>query len=531
MKNLKWVILGTAFLVLGITAPLAANIWDPPGCLDNNLNLSLAKDKAQAAIGETVTFTVSVTNENGTGCNVSDANVELTLPALDGTPTGTVILLDSDVDFPADGSGDITYPGEAWVVDLNPGVTSMTAQATVRGLLNDSNDVNDIAEVTKTVSIGLVEVCVEVEKTVDCDISMPGETVIYEILITNCGDRDLTRVSIIDDLLGEYTADCNEIPVGQDCLIEDIYEIPLDACDPNVQNVVTVIYVDAFANEVSDYDKVDVELIYPDFEVTKSCQNEPVPPGGSAIFDITIMNTGDVDLEFSTNEPCWPGPFVIVAGGDANMTVSRAFDGNDVFNSVTVTANLADELCLDINDIVKEANDTCSGGGDATRTPGFWKTHTDYTEHVFNVHCGAEIDLGWLVVDSNEDIFGVFWAHKSRNTDGSRRDRLCRARIHASFHALAAILNSCLSNGAALPVSAGEIATILGGTDIDAIKDLASQLAAYNESGDDVTIIDDDGYMIAHADPKLAKEDANYAVADCINGAITSNSNKGGKKK
>jgi hypothetical protein len=96
---------------------------------------------------------------------------------------------------------------------------------------------------------------------------------------------------------------------------------------------------------------------------------------------------------------------------------------------------------------------------------------------------------------------------------------------------LAAILNSCLHNGAPLPKTPVEIATILGGTNRSAIIELAGQLGAYNESGDEVTIIDNDGFAIGNADPAAAKAGANYAVANCLNGVGVSKKGGKGKKK
>ena len=54
--------------------------------------------------------------------------------------------------------------------------------------------------------------------------------------------------------------------------------------------------------------------------------------------------------------------------------------------------------------------------------------------------------------------------------------------------AVAALLNSCLDNGASLPDV--NIPGILGGTDCTAIKNLGDLLDDYNNSGDDIAIIE-----------------------------------------
>jgi hypothetical protein len=122
---------------------------------------------------------------------------------------------------------------------------------------------------------------------------------------------------------------------------------------------------------------------------------------------------------------------------------------------------------------------------ECTRTPGFWKTHLAFTDHVF----GGSIDLGWKQCDSIEDVMGMLWANKAKDCDGSKRDKLNKARVICSYQALAAHLNSGLCNGAPLPLSWCTIKTILSGDDICDIQALYETLSAYNESGDECEIV------------------------------------------
>ncbi len=379
------------------------------------------------------------------------------------------------------------------------------------------------------------DICIEVRKFVDCDVSKVGDKVSYTFEIENCSvdDVNLTREWIYDTVLGDLNSPadangCDVLEPGEICTFWVEFTIPEDACNP-LENIVEVNYVDAFDQTVGDLDNVFVDLVHPDFEVTKSCQTGILSPGGSAIFDVNVINTGDVTLCFTTNDPCI-GPFTLDPGEEFGTTVAVPFDGNDILNSIEVTAVIGsidgntcamdDEECLP-NEIVKEANDICIGEC-ATRTPGFWKTHTDYTTHVFNVHipeCLGQdcIDLGWTQLCDVNDVFGIFWANRAHNTDDTRRDKLCQLRIRASFHAVAAILNHCLDNGCALPgdLDPEEIASILGGENKGAIRTLAGQLGDYNGSNDDKEIMDDDVVTIGNADPPTAKANADYENADC----------------
>ena len=76
-----------------------------------------------------------------------------------------------------------------------------------------------------------------------------------------------------------------------------------------------------------------------------------------------------------------------------------------------------------------------------------------------------------------------------------------------------------------MPATIEEIRDTLGGTDIGEIKALASELAEYNESGDDVAIIDPWGPH-GSATPSECK-DVDLSFADCINGMTTVTSSQG----
>jgi len=234
-----------------------------------------------------------------------------------------------------------------------------------------------------------------------------------------------------------------------------------------------------------------VDIIHPNFTVTKTCTSEPVPAQGPATFEVVVTNTGDVNLSFTTNEAAQSSlaePFTVGKNGaSVTFTITiPAPSGGDVSNSITVTASLIGQpVCTEYTDNQKSARDICHGGGE-TRTWGFWAQHCDFAKRIF--YCAGEpIDLGWVVLDPNSSglskLYGVFKSH-SDNTACPKDNDLCRARIQASVQALAAILSSYLSNGAPLPVEESEIAATLGGCDINEIKDLGSLLATFNESGD-----------------------------------------------
>jgi uncharacterized repeat protein (TIGR01451 family) len=363
--------------------------------------------------------------------------------------------------------------------------------------------------------------CVNVDKSVKCDISMRGEVVTYTIAITNCGPDDLTKTSIIDTLLKDLTnvapGACGTLEPNDSCTFDVNFPVPIDFVGSQLNNTITVTYRDEFDQNATDIDSVVVNLVRPDFTVTKSCLTQSLEPNQSALFNIVITNTGDVALDFTTNEPCLPPGFTLQPDGNATVVVSRLFDSNGVFNQIIAEANLPDGLCFQLPDnIVKEANDFCGSVGGATRTLGFWKTHCEYTEHVFEEHCGGTFNLGWIQINDINDLLGVLFANPAKISDGkTKRDALCKARVIASKQAVAALLNNCLDNGAPLPKTPAQIAAILGGTNKTAINQLGRLLDDYNNSGDDITIIDSDGFLFGNATPRDCAAIARIGAADC----------------
>ena len=281
-----------------------------------------------------------------------------------------------------------------------------------------------------------------------------------------------------------------------------------------------------FPNMITGSDTHNVTVVHPNFEVSKSCLSEPVPPGSSANFEIVVWNTGDVPLIVDIVDPVlginlidqalpvWvddgDGIPEVLEAGVIIIEAGVIAGSEDVTNEVWVTATLPLEFGLD-NVMEKHADATCEVEGGATRTLGFWKTHEDYATHVLNVHLGGTMDLGSKVVGSPEDLFGIFWSKTGEQSNGNRRNATCRMKLHGSWQLAAAILNSALDNGAAVPidpVTGDDIITAarnaLSGNNRKEIIRLSGLLADYNESGDEVAIVDEDGTIILPADPRAA---------------------------
>ncbi len=497
---------------------------------------------ALSKVGDAVDYTIVVTNTSSADtpnltCTISDTLLTV--------PTPTVTLAPG-----ATATRNISRTTQAG--DPDPLVNTASVSCTVGG--GFGNTVSASASHSVNLfqpSVAVIKACDDYTKVEPEGLDRPAQAEFVNCTITvnntSSGDSPaLVNGTIVDNLLGDLLDPANTavtgsnctatLPTGGSCTITTTRATL--ATDPSpLVNTVTVHYnPDGFPNDITNSASESVIVLHPNFTLTKSCFNGPVPAGASAIFRAVVTNTGDVALTFIASEAMtavgggvFPDGTVFAAGASFTLGIgqSQTFEISIVFpagatevtNVLTVTATLPANTGL-TNQLPKTVRATCEvQAGGATRTPGFWQTHFDYTTHVFdspNHLNGGPIDLGWVVLTDPGDVFGLFWANTARNSDGSRRSSLCQARMIASFQAVAAILNSALDNGAPLPVTLAQIAAILGGNDITAIRNLGTQLGAYNNSGDTVAIIDTDGTLAGRADPKAAKAIADIAAVDCL---------------
>jgi len=401
------------------------------------------------------------------------------------------------------------------------------------GTLGCSPITNLLQYVAQT-DITYPEPCIDVTKTVNCDVATVGATVTYHYCITNCSTLEMEITNIADSVVTDavvaaafmaaHANDDTLNPAEQVCFNVP-YVIKVTDADPLI-NTVRVDAEDTTYHQ-TDYDTDDatVDIKYPCLLLEKSCTSlDPVQKGGVAFFRITLTNCGDLDLVVDVDEidggtQCDVIGLSVPAGGvpltcDVEIDVPVDFTGTEFINHVTANwATIPALPCVTLIEDTENDEVPCEVTGGATRTPGFWKTHTTFAEHVLLNHCGGVLDLGFVQLDSIDEICAYFWANKANNTDGSKRTKLCQARMHAAFQAIAALLNNCVPSGGGIPVDLAEIATILGGTDIAAIQALASELGAYNESGDDVALIDPDGPP-GSATPQECKA-YDQTIADC----------------
>ena len=294
MKNLKLLILGMLVCVLCTTQTLgqAPSVACGVAAYDHGTS-SLA---LVAHEGDVLDYVVDVTNgpfpiENGV--------VTLTLP------DGTVVTLDTTLSLAA--LGTIQYPvtfppvpaSQQYTIDSghigNNSAPANSVQALSSCVADAIIDPQTTVEVTGTGQWPTLVItpCVDVEKTVEPDVSKIGDDVLYTLEVCNCGDTDLTLVSFDDTVLGDLSGSYpSSLPAGGDCVTHSFfYTIQPDDPDP-LENVVEVVYEDETGFDVTDTDFALVDLVEVCIDIDKTVDPTVASVGEEVLYTICIHNCG-----------------------------------------------------------------------------------------------------------------------------------------------------------------------------------------------------------------------------------------------
>ena len=159
-------------------------------------------------------------------------------------------------------------------------------------------------------------------------------------------------------------------------------------------------------------------------------------------------------------------------------------------------------------------------GNGATRTQGFWATHSQLANIAWNggtafghtfpgvgdkLLCGRTLDLN--------AVMGGFWSSVSTKSTGAKRTALDQARMQLVQQLLAAELNAS-AFGSVPPGGSGQFATwetAYCGTSQTAIKNAQQQAASFNTNGDSSQFTPG-----TSADSKYARAIANYLFWDVL---------------
>ena len=281
--------------------------------------LAVAKNpSAQSVIaGGTASFTIEVANTGDvelTNLVVDDPNApgcDLVAPTLAAGATVTVTCA---------------------VADVTAGFTN-TADVTALDPLMNTLAASDSAEVSVLVP------AVDIQKTPDIQTVLQGDTANFTITVTNTGATDLVNVTVSDPIEPSCDATVGALAPGESSAIACSTVGTVD----DFTNTAIVEAQDPLGGRLSGSDSVEVDVIAPGLEISKTPDDQVVYLGADAFFSIEVANTGDVTLSNVTvTDAAAPACDTVLptlaAGASVTISCSAPSVTSDFTNTAVATA-------------------------------------------------------------------------------------------------------------------------------------------------------------------------------------------------
>jgi len=239
-----------------------------------------------AEVGETITYTIRVTNEG---------EVDLKITSLDDTLLGDLIgEISGGVITTTEIYEEFDYDYTVLATDPNPLLNTITVEATNQ---YDKDPVDD--EASWRVEMKYADVAIAKSGPATAEI---GETITYTITVYNTGNVDLHLTELDDTVLGDLIL---EISGGIITVAEYsetfTYTYTVLSTDPDpLVNTITVTATNQYGGDtVTDSATHRVDLLYTGVEITKNGPST-AEVGETITYTIRVTNIGDVDLYITT---------------------------------------------------------------------------------------------------------------------------------------------------------------------------------------------------------------------------------------
>jgi len=219
----------------------SVNLFQP------SLTLSKTGETLSKA-GDDVTYTIEVCNTSSmdTPNLIKDSVTDTVIAGVDAAFGASLVAGACE-------SHDFTRTVQAG--DPDPLLNVATAHYHPDGFPNDITASDDH-------SVDLVHPSYTVEKTCGPAQVHPGDTVTYDIIITNTGDVTLNRISAIDSLLGDVTASFPaSLAPGASVTVTLMRTAQSDDPNPLVNTITTVYQVDGLPNQLTESASCSVEIL------------------------------------------------------------------------------------------------------------------------------------------------------------------------------------------------------------------------------------------------------------------------------
>ena len=306
-----------------------------------NITGAKSVDKSTAKVGDTLTYTITLTN-NG--------NADGTVTVTDEIPTGTTLVADS---ITANGSYNeenktITWTdvkveaGKTAEVSFKATINSDTKTSVTNKAVIDGNKPTEEVE-TKVANITGA-------KSVDKSTAKVGDTLTYTIALTNNGNAD-GKVTVTDEIpTGTRIKDENTTGYNKETNTMTWSDVEVKA-GKSVELTLEVVVKDDTTDTVKNVAKIDNKEIpeKPETKVanitgTKKVDKTEAKVGDTLTYTITLTNSGNATGTVTVTDPIPEGTKIKVATTDGYDLETNTM----TWKNVEVKAGKSVELTLEV---------------------------------------------------------------------------------------------------------------------------------------------------------------------------------------
>ena len=307
-----------------------------------NITGAKSVDKSTAKVGDTLTYTIILTNSG---------NADGTVTVTDEIPTGTTLVADSitangsyneenktitwtDVKVEAGKTAEVSFK----VTINNDTKTSVTNKAVIDGNKPTEEVETRIANITGA-------------KSVDKPTAKVGDTLTYTITLTNNGNADGT-VTVTDEIpTGTRIKDENTTGYNKATNTMTWSNVEVKANGGTATLTLEVVVKDDTTDTVKNVAKIDNKEIpeKPETKVAnitgvKSVDKSNAKVGDTLIYTITLTNNGNGDGTVTVTDPIPDGTRI----KDENTTGYNKATNTMIWSDVEVKAGKSVELTLEV---------------------------------------------------------------------------------------------------------------------------------------------------------------------------------------
>ncbi len=263
----------------------------PPGCKGNGLGISLFVSQGEARVGDTLYYSLQISNQEFPACRATDIQSVIVTP--DGDEH-EIVLRRTTLN---PGESDFYDKVVSYVVraqDIQQPNGTVTCSCVTVAVINQSTD--ETAQNRRDVNTVVVNPCLGITAACEGGVG-EGSPISFDGTVRNCGDITLEGVTVTNTLTGELVFGPATLEPGQEAAFSGAYP-PSDPCGGTAQLVAHGYDTLQPAGAVNAATSVTCgNATTPNIEVTYECPSVPPMAGDPLTYTGTVRNTGDVTLQ------------------------------------------------------------------------------------------------------------------------------------------------------------------------------------------------------------------------------------------